>query len=342
MLVAGVVRVLVFIVLEQGRIGGGGRTLSIALMAFWQYLRLLLVPAGQTIFHGIPGPATATLLAELALTAVTLALALRLRTRIPAAVFGVCWFVVAVAPAVMLGAIDGGSAVAEHRAYLPAVGFVLLVGSLAGEAMPLFSRFRSTRLLAPLALAAVLLMLSGRTYIRNLVWADPINLWQEATRYAPDHWLPFEVVGESLHAAGRHQEAVNAFRRSVALDPSNDAGTVNLVLCLAELKRESEAMETAAALERVRPAAPVVPLARGAVAAVAGRSDEARRQFLEVIARDPGNVMARQWLAVLAEQSGDRSEALNRCYELQRLIPGRSSVDGCIERTRQGTSVISR
>ena len=248
-------------------------------------------------------------------------------------VFGVTWFACLLAPSLLLGGIDEGSLVAEHRAYLPVAGAFLVAGAVAGMASPLFARFRSTRVLAPLAFASIVLMLGGRTYIRNLLWENPVDVWQEAVQRAPGHWLPRAVLAESLHASGQHEAAVDAYRQSLVLRPDNDGATVNLTVCLSELGRGAEATRVVDELERMKPESPFVPIGRGAVAVLEGRGDEARRFFLGAIARDPSNVMARQWLSVMAEASADRAEALHRCYELQRLTPGRLSIDDCIARS---------
>ena len=334
MLIAAAVRLSIFAGIEGGHLDGGWHGVVAAGITFWDYVRLLCVPVGQTIFHPVATVSSAGDLrvwGSVALLVATGAVGWQQRTRRGVAVFGVAWCAVLLAPAVLFSAVDPAGTLAEHRAYLPAAGFFVSVSALLGETMPLVRRYRSTSLLAPLAFSAVVLMLGTRTYMRNLVWADPVNLWQEAASYAPSHWLPFEVLGESLHAGGRHAEAVDAYRTSMTLRPDNESGAVNLVVCLSELGRAAEANAAVDALEVIHPASAYIPIGRGTIAAIDGRAQPARLQFLEAIARDPGNVMARQWLAVLASETDDRAEMLRRCGELQRLAPGRLSIARCVE-----------
>ncbi len=339
MLLAGAVRLAVFARMEPDHAASALTLASIGpiTVAGWQYVALVVSAAGQTIFHP---PYSATTVVDARGWAAVLAWAgvaagaWRLRHRASLIVFGTTWFALLLAPSLLLGGIDGGSLVAEHRAYLPVAGAFLVSGTLAGMATPLFARFRSTRVLAPLAFASVVLMLGGRTYMRNLLWENPVDVWQEAVQYAPDRWLPRTVLAESLHAAGQHEAAVAAYRQALVLRPDNDGATVNLIVCLSELGRGAEATRVVDELERVKPASAFVPIGRGALAVLEGRGDEARRFFLGAIARDPTNVMARQWLSVMAEAGADREEALHRCYELQRLTPGRLSIDDCIARSR--------
>jgi hypothetical protein len=57
-------------------------------------------------------------------------------------------------------------------------------------------------------------------------------------------------------------------------------------------------------------------------------SDEARRNFLEALDKDPANVAARRLLATMIETSDPR-EALRLCKEAQQLAPGTEAPDAC-------------
>jgi len=337
---AGMLRLAVFFQLEGGALAAN-RSAAATLLGFWHYVLLLVTAAGQSIHHAAPDAAAAgqaVVGGAVMLMVFGAAGMWLLRRRAPLVCIGAAWFVVLLAPALLLGATAEGSLVAEHRAYLPVAGFSMVLGAGAAALAPVLARFRSTRILGPMAVGAIVLMLSGRTLVRNELWADPVSLWQEAAMLAPSDWLPHAVLGEALHAAGRHDEAVQAFVTSTVLRADNDASVMNLAICLLETGRRDEATARIAALEHQRPTSPFVPVTRGAIAAMEGRRDEARAEFERALERDGQNVVARQWLAVLAEQDGDASLALHHCYELQRLIPARTSVDDCIARMRAATA----
>jgi hypothetical protein len=120
MIVAALARVSLFLLVERGHLGVGTTGLDRSVAAFALYVRLVLIPVGQTIFHGVDadGSQAGSSLAVMAL-AFLLALSVLLRRRSPLAVFGCWWFVVLIAPSVLLAATDADVAVAEHRAYLP-------------------------------------------------------------------------------------------------------------------------------------------------------------------------------------------------------------------------------
>jgi tetratricopeptide (TPR) repeat protein len=304
------------------------------MIGVWEYAKLLSLMTPLAIFHAPVPPTSALAVAALASLGALYWIAVVWRRRFAFGLFGLTWFLAFLLPGMWVGSLVGDTAIAEHRLYLPAVGGFLILGSLCAEATPFVTRFRSARLLAPLALLSMVLMLSGRTMLRNMTWSDPVALWTEAERLAPTHWLPPTLKAEELHRSARHAEAIREFRRSLALHPANDGAAIDLVICLAELGRQDEAQAVIADRLRENPSSVFGDMGRGAVAAIGGHGEEARVAFRSVVDRDPSNVMARQWLALLAEASNDRAEALHRCYELQRLIPGRESIASCIERFR--------
>ena len=331
MLIAAAARLFVLL-----RVEGGGASvtasLSSAVATGATALRLLCVPAGQSIFHAVVPLSSAADLRLWTFAAVTIvagALLWRTWNHLGAVGFGLCLLAATLAPA-LFGSAQGTEAFAEHRLYLPAAGFLLLLASLVDALMRTTRPLRSMRLLVPLACVAVVLSLSGRTYIRTLIWADPLNLWQEAVTLTPSHWLPRAVLGETLHARAMHTEAVDAFKSSLAVRPDNEGTMLNLVVCLSELKRSDEALAVLSDYEQRVPDAAAVSIGRGAMAMIDGRPRDARGHFQHALDKDPRSAMARQWLALVAEQDADTGQLLNQCYELQRLTPGRAHVDACI------------
>ena len=334
MLVAALARLGLFLTLEHGELGLGIAALDRVAASFVLYVQLALIPAGQSIFHDVDaGGSVWPRLAAVALVAL-LALAATLRRRAPLVVFGCWWFAVLIAPACLLAAAKVDFAVAEHREYLPFAGVAMGIAAAAAAAAGYTRHFASTRVLAPLAAAAIVLVLAGWTVLRNMVWSDPVALWEEATYRSPEHWLPHAALGAAWHRVDRHEQAAAAFRASVAIRPENEVIVANLAVCLAELGRTSDARAAIADLERLEPRSPYVPVGQGAVAAIGGQFDHARAEFTRALELDASNVLARQWLVALAESSSDRRQALEQCYQLQRLIPGRLSADDCIARNQ--------
>ena len=337
---AGIGRLAVFAYLEHaGNLTLQWRSVLDEAGVIWRYVGLLLVPTGQSIFHNVrPVASILDPRALVAAGAIVLSVAFAWRSRRvdSLASFGVIWFFLLLVPSSLIVVLDQGEGMAEHRVYLASCGLFLAAGSLVGSLLERVTRVSPlTRALAGTVLAVGLLSLGARTVFRNAVWAYPVALWREATDKAPNNWLPRTVLGETLHDAGRHGEAVVAYKAALQLRPSEPLGYLKLGLCLAELGRFDEATATFEQLRSIDPRSTIVSTGLGAVAMVAGQPDRARDYFVETLKDDPRDVMARQWLAVLEEEAGaNPAEALRRCEEIQQLAPGKLSNEDCIRRNR--------
>jgi Flp pilus assembly protein TadD len=333
-------RIAVFLNLEQAHgLRVRWSAMFDAAIVLWRYLRLLVLPTGQSIFHEIV-PVTTPFEPRAMLSVVGLALVLTVawqaRRRCPIASLGFSWFLLLLLPSSALMVLDPSGDMAEHRIYLASAGPFLMTGAFIGwlASRPL-EQGASLRWVAAMLLAPALLSLSGRTLLRNAIWASPVTLWSEAVERAPDHWLPRTVLGESLHAAGRHEEAVAAHRAALAKRPGDETIYMKLGLCLAELGRFDKAAATFEELRTIKPESATAFAGLGIVAMMSGHPDEARSRFHEAIDRDSRDVMARQWLASLEENiAGNAAEALRLCEEIERLEPGGLGNAECIRRNR--------
>src|SRR5207247_287133 len=113
--------------------------------------------------------------------------------------------------------------------------------------------------LARAAVAVLILSLGARTMLRNAIWADPVRLWQEAADRSGDGAVPHTVLGESLHDAGRHAQAIAAFETALRRRPEDALGYLKLGMCLAETGRIDEARATFERLRLRDPQSPIVP-----------------------------------------------------------------------------------
>ena len=225
---------------------------------------------------------------------------------------------------------------AEHRVYTASIGLFLAVGAAGGW---LHGRFAQRRpaLLMPLGVvfSLWLVLMGGRTVLRNQVWSDPVGLWTEALDAAPDHWLPHLLLGEALQGANRCDEAVPHLRTSLRLHPVETTGYRKLGACLIELGHLDEARAAFEGLRRRSPHSPHVSNGLGVLALAGGQSGMARRHFMETIEYDTYNVHARQGLAMLDETvAKDPGAALRWCKEIASIAPETPGNDDCIHRNR--------
>ncbi|PYR64474.1 MAG: hypothetical protein DMF91_00200 [Acidobacteria bacterium] len=310
-----------------------------------RYLTLLLVPAGQAMFHDVSllkGVFDPRAILAIGVLGLMLALAWRLRRIDGLASFGILWFLLLLLPSSALVALGHGEAMTEHRVYLASCGLFLAIGAGISHVWVRVTRLSaSARLLARAVLATGLVTLCALTVLRNVVWASPVTLWHEAVDRAPDHWRPRLLLGEALQDNGRREEAVEQYKAALRIRPAEPSAYMKLGLCFAEMGRLQEAAATFQRLRDLDPRSAGASTGLGAVAMLQGQPDRARQYFLEAIERDPRNVSARRSLAILDEiEPANPAEALRLCQEIQQIAPQTPGNDDCIRRNQARVNAI--
>src|SRR5262249_32998780 len=158
---------------------------------------------------------------------------------------------------------------------------------------------RLNGVLAHALVVVALLSLGARTVIRNFVWGDPAALWQEASKLAPEDPRPHALLAEELDRSGRYEEAALEYRDALRLNPGDPLAHLKLGVCLATQRRFDEANAVFEQLRSIAPESAIVPAGLGAVALMSGEPERARTLLTGALELDPGNVMTRQWLAIL-------------------------------------------
>ena len=183
------------------------------LRALWVYLRLFVVPYGQNIDHDFP--VSQTLLQHGALfgligLALAIWLAWRYRREYPLASYGFFVFLILLAPTSSVVPIL--DPLVERRLYLPMIGLLFVV-------------FEGLRRLAwgKVELSLLLMLILGvdsvLAYQRNVLWSNPIALWQDAVSKAPLKARPHFWLAHSLLSANQCQGAVQEYATAAKLLP---------------------------------------------------------------------------------------------------------------------------
>jgi hypothetical protein len=309
------------------------RLALVALDASVGYLRLMLWPSGQTVFHALAAIDSwfdVRLLLAGAVVAVVAVGSWWLRRIDRIIPYGVAWFALFLLPSSVLFVLGRGEALAEHRVYLPSIGLFLAGGALVSAGL------RRSRIEAPalrwmiLALATVLVLQLGvRTMIRNAVWSNPVGLWQESVAQAPEHWLPHMMLAETLRLREGCAAAVREYDTSLRLRPQETEAYPKLGGCLIDLRRYDEAAAVFSDLIKIAPLSAQGPTGLAIVEMMQGHPERSREQLLDAIRREPDAVMPRQLLATL-EEPADPATALRLCREIRQLAPGTPDNDACI------------
>lgn len=181
-----------------------------------QYLALLLFPTDLNIYHSVPpkgGLFTPPwyFAAWLALLAVV-ALAVRSRSR--AALFGLVWFIINYAPISNVVPIPSGL-ISERFIYLPAAGFFIALGAFLSW---LFTLRRSRHFLWG-GMAVVVVASATVTIQRNLDWKDNLSIFSSSARKAPQSPAAHYYLGTAYKDNGDLVSARKEWETTLALDP---------------------------------------------------------------------------------------------------------------------------
>ncbi|UFS71053.1 tetratricopeptide repeat protein [Geomonas sp. RF6] len=233
------------------------------------YLRLLLLPVNQNLDYDYPVSHTLFELRTLLSAAILVALValgcwLWRKGSKPAArdllapayarltAFGIFWFFLAIS--VESSLIPIVDVIFEHRMYLPSFGFFVAVVALVmmwverkKDAAPAAAKG------AAVAIGAVALLFSGATLARNMIWQNPVTLWQDVERKSPGKARPHVNLGTYYGEMERVEDSLREFEIAAKLDPVDPHALSNLVLLYVVTGRTSDASDACTKLHQVDP-----------------------------------------------------------------------------------------
>lgn len=286
---------------DPAGISRGGYLLTQA-RVFITYLRLIVLPLNQQVEYDYPRivsfSAPTAGIGVSACFAVVIAAAFCLRRRnLQPAGFGLSFFLLTLLPESSFFAIS--DVMVEHRLYLP------LFGAAVVFAAPLaaLSRYRRTRLI--LAAAAVF-GLGWLAYHRNLVWENPVTLWENNAARAPRHPRIRGNLGKAYLDRGRYERATEEFKKMIELDPTAVGAYNNLaVIYIDHLKDYRLAEKYIEASLALCPDYPASYLNRGVIHLNNRRLLQAIRDFEKALELDPKNLLAHYNLGACYVNLGD-------------------------------------
>ena len=199
---------------------------------------------------------------------------------------GLLWF-----QAFVLGITYARPVLVERDMYLALPGILILLPCLLNLLRP-----AAVRVIAGLAIAALIFAAGAATYTRNLVWQDEVSLWSDAVAKAPESAVAHKnlgrtvlavatAMGETPLAGDALRQAEDHLRKAVALDPNDTDATQAL----------------------------------GVAVMRQGRPDEALDLFRDVLRQDPDRRDATIYLATIwNDKASGGADALARCIEYYR------------------------
>jgi tetratricopeptide (TPR) repeat protein len=180
--------------------------------AFWVYIRLFLLPVGLRVDYDFPISRTildhGSMVGLVAILAAVGA-AFHFRRRYPLAAYGLFAFVILMAPTSSFLPIK--DLIAERRLYLSMIGLLFIVLEFLRRV-----DVKQTKWMA--ALAGVLLVAAFGTYQRNIVWSDPVLLWEDTVAKSPKLARDEFQLADAYREQGQCAKALVHYERTAQLD----------------------------------------------------------------------------------------------------------------------------
>jgi len=315
------------------------------------YLGLAVYPVNQNLDYDFPIPSG---FGDSALSFIFLcvigATGVLLRGKSPAASFGILFFFLAISVESSFYPLE--DPVFEHRMYLPLTG---LLAALASLELKLLSSVRAPiSLAAALALAVILAApLSAATVRRNVVWSDPILLWEDvvaksprkargynnlaisyfkmgqiekgtalllkAREVDPKFAATYLNLGKLYDTQGNLHEAISNYTEALTRDPNMTEIPYRLGSVFLRMKRYETAARYFQAAIKIKPSNLSARMEFGVALGLAGKLDTAVAVFADIIKMDPANGQAHYNLAMAHFQRGEKAKAAQLFAKAKQL-----------------------
>jgi len=176
--------------------------------AFYSYyLKLLLLPVNFNINPDFPfSPSLWQTICLLMLTLFGLFYLVKYSKKLPLLIFSILWMLVTLSPTSSI--IPLNDLVAEHRIYLPSLGFFIAISLAIVEPK------RLPEMLKIVSVFTMLIVFSILTVQRNSVWNNTISLWEDAVKKSPHHVKSYLNVGRAYYYERMLEKAVTAYEKA--------------------------------------------------------------------------------------------------------------------------------
>lgn len=288
-----------------------------ALVAFASYLGKFFWPVDLAVLYPHPGewPGRVVLASGVIVLALTV-LAVTLRRRRPWFTVGWLWFLGTLVPVIGLVQV-GLQSMADRYTYLPMLGVQLALIWTVRE----FAATPGARRAWSMAAVAILAAIAIRTHDQIGVWKNSFTLFDHAIAATSRNYLAHDNRGLWLFNAGRVDEAMADYRRSLAINPAYLNAHNNLGYAFAQTGRPAEAIPEYRAALKSNPAHLEVRNNLANALSDVGQLPEAMEHYEFVLARRPDHVNALNGSAVALAMQNRLPEARARLERSLQLAP---------------------
>lgn len=205
---------------------------------------------------------------------------------------------------------------AEHRIYLPGVGFFLAMVTLL---LWISNRIRIRRKMLYIVMLCIVLIYSYSTYQRNKVWKDEVSLFTEIVKKSPHKAKPRANLGAALLKQNKLDEALIHLEKAAEMD-NRYAFIYNNIGIVYERRGNTEEALRYYRIALTRE--PTYPRARNNIASLyykSGQIENAAKEYETVLQSHPDDPEAHHGLGVslyLLKREDEGVEHVKRAIEL--------------------------
>jgi tetratricopeptide (TPR) repeat protein len=305
----------------SGALGLDAR-LENAVVATVRYIGKFFWPGELAVLYPHPGSWAGGVVVASAVVVIALtAVAWWQRRRRPWIGVGWLWFVGTLVPVIGIVQV-GQQAMADRYTYIPIIGVMVMVLWTVREL--LHARPGAARIVG----GAALMILAGSgvlTWKQVGVWKNSFTLFDHAIAVTNNNYVAHDNRGLFLAEAGKADEAMADYRRSIAIHPTYLNPRNNLGIALTRLGRPAEAVPELRVALQTNPNHVEVRNNLANALSDLGQLSEAMEHYDFVLARQPNHVNALNGSAVVLAMQNRLPEARSRLEHSLRLSPNNAS-----------------
>ena len=141
--------------------------------------------------------------------------------------FGIFWFFITLS--VESSIIPIKDVIFEHRVYLPSIGLIVAISTSVFMVVEnLKDRRKSIDRVVIGVLAVIVVVLTGTTYARNIIWKDEVSLWEDVVSKSPKNERGYNNLGYTYQSLGFLDKALEHYQTAIKLNPDYYMAYVNL------------------------------------------------------------------------------------------------------------------
>ncbi|KJU83609.1 Tetratricopeptide TPR_2 repeat protein [Candidatus Magnetobacterium bavaricum] len=264
--------------------------ISNAIVSYVRYVLKLLVPTALSVSYPLQDSLPPWLIAGSLLTLLVISIAViaTIRRR-PSLSVGWFWYMVTLLPVIGLVQV-GAQGMADRYTYIPSIGLFLVLTMAISDVVISYPGPSTQRLIRNAVIASALVVVLLYTVLAHRqvsYWRSAVSLFEHSRSVTGGNYMVYGNLGAALLSANRVEDAVDALKKAVELNPLMWDAYVNMGRALFRLNRMTEAANSFSRAIEIRPDNHSAYNGLGAVMFSTGKKQEAIDLFKKALTLNP-------------------------------------------------------